>query len=46
MAEIGRRPDQLIVAFVRKKVFATRQQDETMIIASMTASCPQHLSQQ
>ena len=39
----GATPDQLVAAFVAKKVFATRQQDEAMIIASMTAYCPQYL---
>ncbi len=39
----GATPDQLIAAFTAKKVFATRQQDEAMIIASMTAYCPHHL---
>ncbi|HET6736374.1 DUF732 domain-containing protein, partial [Mycobacterium sp.] len=39
----GVTPDQLIAAFVAKKVFATPQQDEAMIVASMTAYCPQHL---
>lgn len=37
--------DQPIAAFVAKKVFATKQQDEAMIIASMTADCPQYLPQ-
>jgi hypothetical protein len=32
-------------AFVAKKVFATKQQDEAMIVASMTAYCPQYLPQ-
>jgi Protein of unknown function (DUF732) len=39
----GATPDQLIAAFITKKVFATKQQNETMIIASMTAYCPQYL---
>jgi hypothetical protein len=30
-------------ASVAKKVFATKQQDEAMIVASMTAYCPQYL---
>ena len=36
-------PGQVIAAFVAKKVFATRQQDEAMITASITAYCPQYL---
>jgi hypothetical protein len=39
----GATPDQLIAAFVAKNVFATPQQDEAMIVASMTAYCPQYL---
>jgi hypothetical protein len=39
----GATPAQLIASFVAQKVFATRQQDEAMIIASMTAYCPHHL---
>jgi Protein of unknown function (DUF732) len=41
----GATPDQLVAAFVAKNVFATKQQDEAMIIASMTAYCPQYLPQ-
>jgi hypothetical protein len=41
----GATADQLVAAFVAKKVFATKQQDEAMIIASMTAYCPQYLPQ-
>jgi hypothetical protein len=41
----GATPDQLVAAFVAKKVFATKQQDEAMIVASMTAYCPQYLPQ-
>jgi hypothetical protein len=36
-------PDRVIAAFVAKKVFATREQDEAMVIASITAYCPQYL---
>jgi hypothetical protein len=36
-------PDRVIAAFVAKKVFATNQQDEAMVTASMTAYCPQYL---
>ena len=36
-------PDRVIAAFVAKKVFATQQQDEAMVNASMTAYCPQYL---
>jgi hypothetical protein len=41
----GATPDQLVAAFVARKVFATKEQDEAMIIASMTAYCPQYLPQ-
>src|SRR2546426_11651813 len=41
----GATPDQLVASFVAKKVFATKQQDEAMIVASMTAYCPQYLQQ-
>jgi hypothetical protein len=34
----------LIGAFNAKKVFAIPQQNETMIVASMTAYCPQYLN--
>ncbi len=36
-------PDRVIAAFVAKKVFATQQQDEAMVTASITAYCPQYL---
>jgi Protein of unknown function (DUF732) len=36
-------PDRVIAAFAAKHVFATRQQDEAMVAASMTAYCPQYL---
>jgi Protein of unknown function (DUF732) len=36
-------PDRVIAAFVAKNVFATEQQDEAMVTASMTAYCPQYL---
>jgi hypothetical protein len=36
-------PDRVIAAFVARKVFATQQQDEAMVNASMTAYCPQYL---
>jgi hypothetical protein len=36
-------PDRVITAFVAKKVFATQQQDEAMVTASITAYCPQYL---
>ncbi|WP_319448316.1 MULTISPECIES: DUF732 domain-containing protein [unclassified Mycobacterium] len=36
-------PDRVIAAFAAKHVFATRQQDEAMVTASMTAYCPQYL---
>jgi len=39
----GATPGQLVAAFDAKKVFATRQQNEAMITASMTAYCPQYL---
>jgi hypothetical protein len=41
----GATPDQLVAAFVARKVFATKQQDEAMIIASITAYRPQYLPQ-
>jgi|SRR4029453_1896046 Protein of unknown function (DUF732) len=41
----GATPDQLVAAFVAKRVFATREQDKAMIVASMTAYCPQYLPQ-
>jgi hypothetical protein len=41
----GATPDQLVAAFVARKVFATNQQDVAMIVASMTAYCPQYLPQ-
>jgi hypothetical protein len=39
----GATPDQLVAAFVAKKVFATKEQDVAMLVASMTAYCPQYL---
>ena len=39
----GAAPDQLVASFVAKKVFAIKEQDVAMIIASMTAYCPQYL---
>jgi hypothetical protein len=39
----GATPDELIASFVERKVFATKQQDEAMIFAAMTAYCPQYL---
>jgi hypothetical protein len=41
----GATPDQLLTAFAAKKVFATKEQDRAMIVASMTAYCPQYLPQ-
>jgi len=41
----GATPDQLVAAFVARKVFATKEQDKAMIVASMTAYCPQYLPQ-
>ena len=40
----GATSSQLIAAFNAKKVFATPQQNEAMIVASMTAYCPQFLN--
>jgi hypothetical protein len=40
----GATPGQLVAAFDAKKVFATRQQNEAMITASMTAYCPEFIS--
>jgi hypothetical protein len=40
----GVMPDELIAEFVAKKVFATDLQNAAMIIASMSAYCPQYLS--
>ena len=40
----GATPGQLVAAFDAKKVFATRQQNEAMITASMTAYCPEFTS--
>jgi hypothetical protein len=37
----GVTPDQVLASFVAKKVFATYEQDRAMIVASMTAYCPQ-----
>jgi Protein of unknown function (DUF732) len=39
----GASPGQLVAGFEAKRVFATKQQNEAMIFASMTAYCPQHL---
>ena len=39
----GTTPDELVATFVEQKVFATKQQDVAMIIAAMTAYCPQYL---
>jgi hypothetical protein len=41
----GATPDELVAAFVAKKVFATNEQDVAMIRASITAYCPQYLPQ-
>ena len=41
----GATPDQLLASFVAKNVFATKDQDRAMIVASMTAYCPQYLPQ-
>jgi Protein of unknown function (DUF732) len=38
-------PDQVYAAFNRKRVFATIEQNKAMIVASMTAYCPQYLPQ-
>src|SRR3954447_24812702 len=40
----GATSGQLIAAFNAKKVFATPQQNEAMIVASMTAYCPQYFN--
>jgi hypothetical protein len=40
----GATPGELIAAFNAKKVFATPQQNEAMIVASITAYCPQYLN--
>ena len=39
----GATPDGVLASFVAKKVFATYEQDRAMIVASMTAYCPQYL---
>jgi hypothetical protein len=39
----GATPDQLVASFIAKNVFATAEQDRAMIVASMTAYCPQYL---
>jgi hypothetical protein len=39
----GPTPGQLVAAFNAERVFATKEQNEAMIIASMTAYCPEHL---
>ena len=36
-------PEGIIAAFVAKHVFATTQQDQAMVTASITAYCPQYL---
>jgi hypothetical protein len=41
----GATPDQLVASFVAKHVFATKEQDVAMLVASMTAYCPQYLPQ-
>ena len=41
----GVTPDELITEFVEQKVFATDLQNAAMIIASMSAYCPQYLPQ-
>jgi hypothetical protein len=38
-------PDLVLAAFNRKHVFATNEQNRAMIVASMTAYCPQYLPQ-
>jgi hypothetical protein len=38
-------PDYLLADFVAKNVFATKEQDRAMLVASMTAYCPQYLPQ-
>jgi hypothetical protein len=40
----GPTPNQLIDAFVARKVFATREQDAAMINAAISAYCPQYRS--
>jgi hypothetical protein len=39
----GATASQLVAAFVAKRVFATKEQNEAMIVASMTAYCPQYI---
>jgi hypothetical protein len=41
----GATPDQLLASFVEKRVFATKEQDRAMLVASMAAYCPQYLPQ-
>jgi hypothetical protein len=43
--DAGSTPDELIAEFVRKKVFATNEQNEAMIFAAVTAYCPQYVPQ-
>jgi hypothetical protein len=38
-------PDRVLASFVAKRVFATYEQNRTMVVASMTAYCPQYLPQ-
>jgi len=38
-------PDRVLASFVAKGVFATYEQNRAMIVASMTAYCPQYLPQ-
>jgi hypothetical protein len=38
-------PDRVLAAFDAKHVFATHGQNRAMIVASMTAYCPQYLPQ-
>src|SRR5690349_7428541 len=40
----GATPGQLVAAFDAKEVFATSQQNEAMINASITAYCPQFMA--
>jgi hypothetical protein len=38
-------PDRVVSAFDAKRVFATHDQNRAMIVASLTAYCPQYLPQ-
>jgi hypothetical protein len=38
-------PDRVLAAFNRRRVFASDEQNRAMIVASMTAYCPQYLPQ-